>query len=308
MIHSFKDYRFRLAATATPAPNDHMELGNHAEFLSIMQSSEMLMRWFVNDTETASQTWRLKGHAQTDFWDWMASWSRMAETPADLGHDASEYILHPMNIIRHRVQGSAQPIKDGLFALGSNSATEMHSVKRETAIARAECIGALVQNKDQWIVWCDTDYEADALADVIPEAAEVRGSMKPEQKEDGILSFVNSEARVLITKPSICGYGLNLQHVHNMAFVGRSFSYESWYQAVRRCWRFGQTKPVNVHLAVAEGEDQIGRIIDRKSADHKTMKRAMSEAMTRAAGRKAATKIKYEPKHTGRLPSWLYSA
>lgn len=308
LIHSFKDYRFRLAATATPAPNDHMELGNHAEFLSIMQSSEMLMRWFVNDTETASQTWRLKGHAQTDFWDWMASWSRMAETPADLGHDASEYILPPMNIIRHRVQGSAQPIKDGLFALGGNSATEMHSVKRETAIARAECIGALVQNKDQWIVWCDTDYEADALADVIPEAVEVRGSMKPEQKEDGILSFVNSEARVLITKPSICGYGLNLQHVHNMAFVGRSFSYESWYQAVRRCWRFGQKKPVNVHLAVAEGEDQIGRIIDRKSADHKTMKRAMSEAMTRAAGRKAATKIKYEPNHNGRLPTWLYSA
>lgn len=308
LIHSFKDYRFRLAATATPAPNDHMELGNHAEFLSIMQSSEMLMRWFVNDTETASQTWRLKGHAQTDFWDWMSSWSRMAETPADLGHDASEYILPPMNIIRHRVQGSAQPIKDGLFAMGSNSATEMHGVKRETAIARAECIGALVQNKDQWIVWCDTDYEADALADVIPDAVEVRGSMKPEQKEEGILSFVNSEARVLITKPSICGYGLNLQHVSNMAFVGRSFSYESWYQAVRRCWRFGQKNSVNVHLAVAEGEDQIGRVIERKTQDHQTMKRAMSEAMRRAAGRKAATKVKYQPKHNGRLPSWLYAA
>jgi hypothetical protein len=308
LIHSFKDYRFRLAATATPAPNDHMELGNHAEFLGIMQSSEMLMRWFVNDTETASQTWRLKGHATTDFWDWMASWSRMAETPADLGHDASEYILPEMKIIRHRVSGTAQPIKDGLFALTDNSATSMHSVKRETAVARAECIGALVQDKSQWIVWCDTDYEADALAEVIDGAIEVRGSMKPEEKEEGILSFVNSEARVLITKPSICGYGLNLQHVSNMAFVGRSFSYESWYQAVRRCWRFGQKNIVNVHLAVAEGEDQIGRIIDRKTSDHQNMKRAMSEAMRRAAGRKAATKVKYEPKHKGRLPSWLYAA
>lgn len=308
LIHSFKDYRFRLAATATPAPNDHMELGNHAEFLGIMQSSEMLMRWFVNDTETASQTWRLKGHAQTDFWNWMASWSRMAETPSDLGHDASEYILPAMNIIRHRVSGTAQPIKDGLFALGDNSATSMHAVKRETAIARAECIGALVQDKKQWIVWCDTDYEADALSGVIKDAVEVRGSMTAEQKEEGILSFVNSEARVLITKPSICGYGLNLQHVSNMAFVGRSFSYESWYQAVRRCWRFGQKNAVNVHLAVAEGEDQIGRVIDRKTADHKAMKRAMSEAMKRASNRAASTKVKYEPTHNGRLPSWLYAA
>lgn len=309
LIKSFADYRFRLAATATPAPNDHMELGNHADFLGIMPSSEMLMRWFVNDTETASQTWRLKGHAVGSFWDWMASWSRMAETPADMGHDASEYILPPMNIVRHKVQGTARPVTDGLFALVDSSATGMHAVKRDTAMARAECIGSLVDNKDQWIVWCDTDYEADALAEIIGhDAIEVRGSMKAEEKEEGILSFVNSEARILITKPSICGYGLNLQHVSNMAFVGRSFSYESWYQAVRRCYRFGQKKTVNVHLAVAEGEDQIGRIIDRKAADHNSMKRAMSQAMKRAQAKSVQNKVKYEPNHNGRLPSWLYSA
>lgn len=304
LINAFSGHRFRLAATATPAPNDHMELGNHSDFLSIMPQAEMLARWFVNDTQEASQTWRLKGHAIEPFWDWMASWSRMAETPADMGHDGSEYILPQMTIHRHRVAGDVPISKDGLFALDV-SATSMFDVKRQTTGARADCIASKIDSKEPWVIWCDTDHEADALKARIADAVEVRGSMKIEAKEEALNAFATGEARIIITKPSIAGYGVNWQHCSNVAFVGRTFSYEAWYQAVRRCYRFGQKRPVQVHLAVAEGEDQIGRVIDRKSADHQMMKRAMADAMRRAGDRTKKTKLSYEPNHSGRLPSWL---
>ena len=228
LINAFAAHRFRLAATATPAPNDHMELGNHADFLGIMSAAEMLTRWFVNDTSEASQTWRLKGHAVEPFWDWMASWSRMAETPADLGYDASEYILPPLNIHRHRASGTAPIITDGLFA-SEVSATSMHDVKRQTAGARAECVADLVgsHGAEPWVIWCDTDYEADALKCRIPDAVEVRGSMQIERKEENLDAFAAGQARVIITKPSIAGFGVNWQHCAHMAFVGRTSSYES---------------------------------------------------------------------------------
>ncbi len=304
LIAAFQAHQFRLAATATPAPNDHMELGNHSDFLGIMPQAEMLARWFVNDTSNASQTWRLKGHAIEPFWDWMASWSRMAETPADLGHDASEYILPPMTIHRHKAVGDTPIVKDGLFAM-SASATSMFDIKRQTTAARADCIAAQIDSKESWVIWCDTDTEADALNERISGAVEVRGSMRVEEKEEALAAFASGEARVIITKPSIAGFGVNWQHCARMAFVGRTFSYEAWYQAVRRCWRFGQKRPVEVHLAVAEGEDQIGRVIDRKSDDHAMMKRAMADAMMRAGDRTKKTKLTYEPNHKGRLPSWL---
>lgn len=307
LIAAFQAHRFRLAATATPAPNDHMELGNHSDFLGIMPQAEMLARWFVNDTMEASQQWRLKGHAQTSFWDWMASWSRMAETPADFGYDASEYVLPEMTIARHKAEGDRVIFKDGLFA-SEASATQMFDLKRQTTTARAECIASKVDEKNAWVIWCDTDFEADALAARLPDAVEVRGSMRIEEKEESLNAFATGEARIIITKPSIAGFGVNWQHCARMAFVGRSFSYEAWYQAVRRCWRFGQKRPVEVHLAVAEGEDQIGRVIDRKSADHARMKRAMGEAMRRATGRQSSRKLTYNPTHDGALPAWLSAA
>lgn len=307
LTDAFSRHRFRLAATATPAPNDHMELGNHAEFLSLMKSSEMLAKFFINDTSTASQEWRLKRHGESAFWDWMASWSVMAGSPADMGHDGSEYVLPPMNVIRHKVGGDLKPIDGGLFA-GDVSATGIQSVKRQTADARADTVAAIVAgSSDPWVIWCDTNYESDALQSRIPDAMDVRGSMSIDKKEELLASFSSGQLRIVISKPSICGFGVNWQHCANMAFVGRSFSYEDWYQAVRRCWRFGQTKPVNVHLAVAEGEDQIGRVIDRKSADHERMKSAMASAMRRALGRESKTKVAYDPRHRGEMPPWLKS-
>lgn len=307
LINAFAGLRFKLAATATPAPNDHMELGQQAEFLSVMPSNEMLMRWFISD-QTQMGRYRLKGHAEADFWEWMASWARMAQSPDDLGFDGSHFVLPKLSVIRHRARyGEVRPIDGSLFTLDT-SATAIHDIKRQTAGNRADKASELVQaDKQPWVVWCDTDYEADALAKRLPDAIEVRGSMPVERKEANLAAFVEGDARVIVTKPSVAGMGLNWQHCARMAFVGRSFSYEAWYQAVRRCWRFGQTRDVEAHIIVAEGEDQIGRVIDRKAEDHSKMKFAMASAMRRAIDRSASRLIDYNPTHDGRLPLWLKS-
>lgn len=309
LTDAFANHRWKIAATATPAPNDHMEIGTHAEFLSVMASNEMLSRFFINDTSTASQSWRLKGHAEVPFWDWMASWSRMASLPSDLGDIDDGFFLPPMHVFHHRAEDQAPVMTDGLFGALEISATSMHKVKRMTADGRARKAAELAaSDSEPWVLWVDTDYEADAVKAIFPEAIEVRGSMTQEQKEDRLRRFADGSARVLLTKSSICGFGLNWQHCHKTAFVGRSFSYEAWYQAVRRFWRYGQKSPVDVHLIVAEGEDAIGRVIERKADDHARMKAAMSAAMRRNMGAKSATKTPYQPTHTGRLPAWLKSA
>lgn len=312
LIEAFKGCRFKLAATATPAPNDHMELGNYAEFLEIMAANEMLSRFFINDTSTASQHWRLKGHAERPFWDWMASWSRMAERPSDLGDFSDEgYDLPAFEVIRHRARDSRidNDLAD-MFGIVSLSATNLHDVKRKTIEARAEKAAEAVSGDpgEPWIIWVDTDYEADALKATIPSATEIRGSQSIDEKEEKIAAFEAGEARYIIGKPSMMGFGLDWSHCARMAFVGRSYSYETWYQAVRRCWRFGQKRTVMVHLIVAEGETEIGRVIDRKSADHQRMKSAMREAMRRAQGQSSAVKVAYEPKSTTRLPVWISAA
>jgi hypothetical protein len=269
-----------------------------------MSGSEMLSRWFINQTDTASQKWRLKGHARDPFWDWVASWAVMAETPADMGYDASAYILPPLRIHRHKAAGDIRAPAGALFA-SDVSATTMHDLKRQTAGDRAEMAASIVPIGEPCVIWCDTDYEADALLSRLPNALDVRGSHSAEKKEGALAAFEAGADRVIVTKPSVAGFGLNWQHCASMIFVGRSFSYEAWYQAVRRCWRFGQKKPVDCHLIVAEGEDQIGRVIARKSADHSAMKEAMRSAMIRAASRSSEARVPYNPQHNGRMPSWL---
>jgi hypothetical protein len=304
LIAAFANHRFRLSATATPAPNDHMELGQQSDFLGAMPASEMLMRWFINDTSTASQEWRLKKHAVNDFWDWCASWSRMAEMPSDLGGDDTGFVLPALKVIRH--QAEASPIKGSdLFGMVDMSATSMHDVKRKTATNRAQRIADLVSSDNEtWVIWCDTDYEADAIKALLPDVAEVRGSHSAEQKEATLRAFADGSIRVILTKPSICGFGLNWQHCARTAFVGRTFSYETWYQAVRRFWRFGQKRIVEAHLVVAEGEDAIARVIDRKADDHASMKIAMRAAMLRASEKHVTRKTIYRPTHSAEAPSW----
>lgn len=312
LIDAFASHRFRLSATATPAPNDHMELGQHAEFCGVMASNEMLMRWFIAD-QTEMGKYRLKNHGIESFWDWMASWCRMAQSPADLGFDGSRYELLPLNVQMIRTVNSA-PVDGGddLFGDQSVSATDIHRIKRQTSECRAEAAAALVtsESSEPWVIWCDTDYEADSIMRAIKgtNAVEVRGSYTAEKKEAALEAFIDGSARVLITKPSVCGFGLNWQHCARTVFVGRTFSYEAWYQAVRRFWRFGQTRQVDCYVILAEGEDAIGRVIDRKAGDHASMKSAMAKAMRRAASESALLKAPYNPTNNAGVPSWLKSA
>ena len=308
---AFAGHRFRLSATATPAPNDHMELGQHASFCGVMTAQEMLSRFFINDTSKASQEWRIKGHAVEAFWDWMASWTRCASMPSDLGDSDERFILPEMRTIRHRTETvkDTQGMGD-LFGVQQVSATEMHKIKRMTAGMRAAIAADIVRAEpsERWVLWCDTDYEADEITAAltgVDGVAEVRGSHPAERKEDALSKFADGGVRVLVTKPSVCGFGLNWQHCARTVFVGRSFSYESWYQAIRRLWRFGQTREVECHLVVADGEDAIGRVIARKATGHDEMKAAMRSAMLRAMGRASATKVAYDPQHKGRMPRWF---
>jgi hypothetical protein len=294
-----------MAATATPAPNDHTELGNHSEFLGVMPMNDMLVRWFINDANDTG-TWRLKGHARESFWEWMASWSRMAEHPRDLGDSIEGYDLPPLRIFRYNADSSDVKCDSTLFPMPDVSAAGMFNLKRQTAEARARSVAEIISNDKPWLVWCDTDSEQDALERTLGDKfLSVRGSLSIDEKETRIAAWLNGDRIGMISKSSIMGFGLNLQFCHQQVFAGRSFSYESYYQAVRRSWRFGQTRPVDIHLVVAEGEDSIGRVIDRKANDHIMMKREMAHAMKKALGISSKVRVQYDPKFEGRLPLWL---
>jgi hypothetical protein len=316
LIQSFSSTPYRLACTATPAPNDHMELGQHSEFLGVMRGMEMLSRWFVNDTATASQDWRIKGHAVDAFWDWVASWSRCIAKPSDVGFSDAGFDLPEMQMFQHIVEADRSidtgEEKDGqarIFRLPETSATSIHREKRLTIDARADMIAGVVSNEtsEPWIIWCDTDAEADALTDRIPDAVEVRGSMASDVKEERLIAFSTGKSRVIVTKPSIAGFGLNWQHCARQAFVGLSFSYESFYQAVRRSHRFGQTRPVHVHVAMADTEKAIWDVVSRKAEDHDTMKTAMRASMARATNKQVA-KAPYNPTRNVEVPTWMRAA
>lgn len=280
LCNLFKRTKYKLACTATPSPNDRMELGNHSEFLSIMPSREMLQRWFINDTMKAGG-YRLAKHAKSDFWRWVASWAMAISTPEDIGHDGSNYKLPPLNIVDHTVDTNAAP-EGFLFDVGGNvSATTVHQEKRRSIDAKLEIVDRLVNmdgKKDCWAVWCDTDYEADALIRVLPDAVEIRGSHRDKIKEERLAAFTDGQARVIITKPEIGGFGLNWQHCHNTTYFA-GFSFERWYQSIRRLWRFGQTQQVNVHMIASVGESNVVDTLNRKQHDYTEMSREMAEAM-----------------------------
>lgn len=306
LIETFKQTPYRLACTATPAPNDHMELGQHAEFLGAMASAEMLARWFIAD-QTQMGRYRLKRAGVRPFWDWVASWGRCIAKPSDIGLSDEGYILPALEMKRHLIEAD-RSIDTGehLFRIPDMSATSIHKEKRLTKDARADVIAGLVASEpnESWVIWCDTDYEADALNERIADAVEVRGSMPAEKKEDRIVAFSLGQERVIITKPSVAGFGLNWQHCARMGFAGLSFSYESYYQAVRRCWRFGQGRAVNVHVAMADTEAAIWDVITRKTDDHAAMKQEMTTAMRRAT-RSAGVLQDYNPQQPMRTPEWL---
>jgi len=278
LIESYQSTPYRLACTATPAPNDHKELGNHSEFLGVLPSSEMLSRLFINDTMKAGG-YRIKGHAQRDFWNWVSQWAACVAKPSDIGGDDDGYELPKLNVTRHVVEADENAKLDGLlFNVSGISATNIHQEKRLTNTARSRKTAELaLSTKEPVLIWCQTDYEADQLKADIPEAVEIRGGTK--DKERLLLEFAQGKYRVLITKPGIAGFGLNYQHCNHMIFAGLSYSFEEYYQSVRRCWRFGQLRPVRVDVIVADSDSAIESAVARKESDHLLMQSSMVDAV-----------------------------
>ena len=277
IITSAQGIPYRLSCTATPSPNDFEELGNQCEFLGVMTRTEMLATYFVNDTGDTG-TWRLKGWGQSRFWEWMGSWSVVLRNPSDIGFDGSRYNLPSPQYIEHVVETE---VTGDLFAKPAQTLMERRQAQRNSIDQRCRSLADVVNSysSEPWLIWCHLNDEAELLASLIPGSVNVQGSDKAEVKAARMMEFSAGTLRVLISKPKICGFGMNWQHCARMAFVGLDDSFEKFYQAVRRCYRFGQKRQVHVHLFTAENEGQILANLKRKEIQHHEMSENMIEHM-----------------------------
>lgn len=282
LTDAFRDTPFKLPATATPAPNDWTELGTHAEFLGICSRQEMLAEFFTHDGGDTS-VWRLKGHAKHAFWRWVCSWGALIRRPSDLGFDDEAYALPPLHVHEHQVEVD-MPTNGMLFAMEAQSLSERREARRMSLEDRVrECAKKVnAESVESWVVWCDLNDESAGLTASIDGAIEIRGSDDVDTKEARLAAFANGQARVLVSKPSICGWGLNWQHSARMAFVGVTDSYEAYYQAIRRCWRFGQKRDVHAHIFSSKAEGAVVANLKRKEREAAQMAEALS-AETRDA-------------------------
>ena len=270
----FEETKYKLCCTATPAPNDFMELGTHAQFLGVMKQTEMLATFFVHDGGE-TQNWRLKGHAEKKFFEWVAGWAACFKRPQDLGYEEEGYELPELRIHEESVESTITELIDGqmmMFAPVGKTLLERRSARRNSLMDRVARAAEIAnETREQVLVWCDLNSESKALTEAIKGAVEVEGSMSLEEKEKGITGFLLGENRVLVSKPSIAGFGINAQNAHIEIFVGLSDSFESYYQAVRRCWRFGQEQPVDVYIIISDAEGAVKENIQRKQRDAERM-------------------------------------
>lgn len=301
IINRFAKTDYRLACTATPAPNDYMELGNHAEFLGVMTRAEMLSMFFIHDGGETSK-WRLKGHAEDLFWQWMSMWAIVLDNPKSLGYEQEGYDLPPITINEIVVDGT-EPTNEVL------SLTERREARKESLAERVQYAANLVnQSEEQWLVWCDLNAESTALTAAINGAVEVTGSDSEKHKTEAMLGFSSGNVKCLVSKPSICGFGMNWQNCHNMIFVGLSDSYEKYYQAVRRCYRFGQEQEVNVYIIISAKEGCVKKNIERKEQDAIAMRDEMLQYTMECTKKelKKTTRMStpYEASVVMALPPW----
>lgn len=310
LIEECQNIDYRLCATATPSPNDFMELGNHAEFLGVMSYTDMLSMFFVHDGGE-TQKWRLKGHAESKFWEWMCSWSVMLRQPKDLGFDNSGYDLPPLNQIQHLVDADySHDIETGmLFPVAANTMQERLAARRTSVEDRCKLAAEITPSDKPFVWWCNLNSESELLAKSIPDAVELSGSDRDDVKEQKLVDFQNGKIRVLVTKPKICSMGLNWQHCADTGFVGLNDSFEQVYQAIRRFYRFGQEKPVNVHFIASELEGAVVSNIKRKEKDAEKMADAMVSHMkdlniSDLEGTKRNT-TNYNPTEKMILPNWM---
>ena len=306
---------YLFCGSATPAPNDWTELGQHSEFLGVMSAKEMLAMFFVHDgavrANEDAEEWRLKGHAQDEFWKWVASWSVMIRHPRDLGYEDPGYDLPPLNMHQITVASKMEPLPGEMFATEARTLQERIAARRHSVDDRVKAAADLVASKpdEPWLVWCNLNSEADALEKLIPGSVNVQGSDTADFKTTNLLGFCKGQPRILISKPSIAGRGMNYQHCANQAFVGLNDSFEQLFQAVRRCWRFGQARQVNAYLISSEAEGAVVANLMRKEKKYEAMADAMASHMielTRTAvrgGRVSASK--YDPNQGIKLPSWI---
>lgn len=276
LIDSFRSTPYRLAATATPAPNGYMELGNHSEFLGVMTASEMLAMFFVHDGGE-TQKWRLKGHARSEFWKWVCSWAVSMRKPSDIGYSDEGFALPPLHYHEHIVDVDT-PSEGMLFAMPAESLQERISARRSTVEDRVrEAADVVAAHPDEsWLIWCNLNSESQALTKAISGATELTGSDAPEDKESAMIGFADGSVPKLVSKPPICGFGMNFQICSHMAFVGIRDSWEQFYQAVRRCWRFGQKRPVHVHIICASTEGNVLENLKRKEKEANEMAEEMA--------------------------------
>lgn len=310
ITESFSSTPFRLSATATPAPNDYMELGTQAEFLGVMKRSEMLAMFFTHDGSDTSK-WRLKGHAQKRFWEWVASWAAVVTKPSDLGYEDGKFNLPELTVHEVMIE-SGQPLDGALFTVEAVGLAEQRAAAKQTMQDRVNACAEMVNSSDKsFLVWCNLNSESDALKRAIPDAVEVKGSDSNDHKERAALGFANGEIRVLVSKPSIFGFGLNFQICNQIAFVGLSHSFEQYYQAVRRCWRFGQDNPVDVHIITSDLEGAVKANIERKERDADAMIAEMVEYTRDITQRNVQATVQevteYNPTKPMIIPSWLRS-
>lgn len=314
LCEAFGRAPFRLEATATPSPNDYMELGTHAEFLGICSRVEMLSEFFVHDGGDTS-AWRLKGHARGAFWRFVASWGALVRRPSDLGYQDDGYVLPSLSVEHHVIPAdhSDAQLAGLLFAKEASSLSERRAARKASLGARVgACVERVNADSEPWVVWCDLNAESEALARAIRGAVEVRGSDEIDEKEARLAAFGRGDARVIVSKPSICGWGLNWQHAARIAFVGVTDSWEAYYQAVRRCWRFGQRRPVEVHVFTSELEGAVTANLKRKEVDALRMAEELS-AETRAVVRTEVCGQKrvvneYAATKAIEIPRWLENA
>ena len=301
IIENFRNIPFKLACTATPAPNDYMELGNHSEFCGVMTRPEMLSMFFVHDGGQTSK-WRLKGHAEDVFWQWLATFSVFIDNPRNIGYEVDGYDLPELNITEIIVEGT-EPVKESL------TLSERRRARKDSLELRCKKAAELVnESADQWLVWCDLNSESEMLHNLINDSVEVKGSDKPEHKSSSMIGFSEGNIKALVTKPSIAGFGMNWQNCHNMIFTGLSDSYEQYYQAVRRCWRFGQDNPVNVYIIISAKEGCVKENIERKQADFLKMQKEMTELTKEITKKELRSTCRistpYEPEMEMKLPEW----
>jgi len=277
IIEAFRDTPYKLACTATPAPNDYMELGNHAEFLGAMSRSEMLATFFVHDGGDTAK-WRLKGHAKDAFWRWVASWAVMIEKPSDLGYPDDDFILPPLRIHQVTVE-LKENWTDGLFIPQAVTLADQRKVKKMSLADRVAKAAEIANaSDDQCLIWCQLNEESAALAKAVTGAIEVKGSDDPDHKEQALVGFGTGAIRRLVSKVSIAGFGMNYQNCHKMIFASIDHSFEGFFQAIRRSWRFGQKHPVDVYVITSEAEAPILANLERKEREFREMLNGMIAA------------------------------